>query len=816
MIPKLSRLTTTRLISAGLALAILAVPLAAVAVPSAQEIQGLTTAKKAKAWLGGSVPDKRYTTEPKQGKDPKEAKIFVCQQTERCQPDSPDAVPFVLHKVDFEERVKGKDIWTYLFTPEIDGKKVNPKLQFVFKNVPGSRPATGLTLNGDQKKGPDVDQGRIGDLENFDGTHLASLLKDTSDADAFRKSKKAFAEDLGLPGLAVSSNKSGVNDDGGGDDPFGMAIGKLAEAVLKINGAMSEVLLQTMDVGNLDDVEGLKDAWLTIRTLVNVLFLMVLVAIALMTIMRLDAKSYNIHSLLPLLVFAIIAVNFSLLFANVLTNSAYVLGQPFLESAKELIEAGANTLPDSSAGTDFGSAIVLLIAAVIMLIALAILLFFFVVRVIVIWLLAAMSPLLFLLMVLPLTRSLSKDMLKSLIRWIYLAPIAFLILYVGAQVASPILGKEQFSNEGSNALYHALFYAGAVIAAVVIPFQLGGRIAQLASRHGKRAGGLAGKGGLGLAGGIPLGRGLSVGDVARSGKQFLKQREEQQTGRAAERAAAAGGEIHRRLGGGGLATAITGRDLTQAESATEQLVDKNLKEMQLVGYGDQDMRDIVYAKNGWQGMSMSDLSGDKRAFAESYVGERAAAKGLAANGWWSSDRDMLNKYAHLGYQGLMRDSDPLMASVKKERRRPGQQLGYNDFNGLDMAIQMANTQGDKMGSIIAGTWEYADPNSEFSRANPGAHRLFSEVVGEGFDTGGGQRLRVNTIAMNQTMNETHRNATAQNKRESYARNWRHMGREVQRAIVEGDIESKTQFLPLAGGPQTIEQAREWLRNNQPR
>lgn len=796
-----NRLTLTRLIAAGLALVILALPVAALAAPTAQEIRELGESKEVKDYFGeDDISKDRYRALPEDGENAKDAKIFICpKKTDPCDPEK-DGVPFVVHKIDQVDNDDGEDKWTYLFTPEIDSKKVNPKLQFVYKQTGGTEAQTGLTLNGDQIKGEYVDQGKFSDLEDFRDTNLGKLLD--------KKADKDTVKEFGLPEKAFTTDQTKLLDRGGGDDPFAKAIAKLAEVVLSLNSSMTEVLLATMDVGNLDNVNGLKDAWLTIRTLVNVLFLLVLVTIALTTILRIDTKSYSIHSLLPLLVFGIIAVNFSLLFANIMTNSAYVLGQPFLDSAKGLIETGATRLPEANGDLSFGAAIVLLIAAVIMLIALAVLLFFFIIRVIVIWFLAALSPLLFLLMVLPLTRSLSKDLFKSWVKWVYLAPIAFIILYIGARVAVPVLDGEQFSDEGSNALYHALFYAGAVIAAVAIPIQLGGRIAQLATRHGKRAGMIGGKGGLAALGAVP-----GVGEVKRTGQQFLKQREDSQTGRAAERAAEIGGELHRQLGQGGLATAITGRDLTQAESATEQLVDKDLKEMQLVGYGDKDMRDIVYAKNGWHGMSMSDLSPDKQAFAKSYVGERAAAKGLAASGWWSQDQDMANQYAHLGYQSLIKDSDPLIGHLKKERRRPGQAIGYNDINGLDMAIQLANTQGDKMGSIIASTWDYADPNSSFSRANPGAHRLFSQVVGEGFDTGGGKRLRVNTVAMNQTADFTHRNATAQNKRESYARNFRHFGREVQRSIVEGNITSGSQFLPLNGGPQSIAQAQQWLRDN---
>src|SRR5690606_32684914 len=128
------------------------------------------------------------------------------------------------------------------------------------------------------------------------------------------------------------------------------AVEKAVEAINSLNEAVSNALLWAMETSNPNEVTGLAEAWRTIRDLVNILFMVILAALAIVTIVRLDTKRYNVRSLLPLLIFAIITVNFSFLFATVIVNTAYILSQPFLTAAREIVEH-AGLLGSSSTAT---------------------------------------------------------------------------------------------------------------------------------------------------------------------------------------------------------------------------------------------------------------------------------------------------------------------------------------------------------------------------------------------------------------------------------------------------------------------------------
>lgn len=253
-----------------------------------------------------------------------------------------------------------------------------------------------------------------------------------------------------------------------------------------------DALLNLINIGTLTDNKGLVKAWETLRTFVNYIFILILVVIAFSNMLRIDTERYGVRALLPRLVFAVIAVNFSFLLVQILLNVSYIISQPFISKAFSLLSnpPADGSIIDPSSG--IGQFLITLVLVFAVLIGFIFLFIFFVARIIVIWMLAALSPFVFLFMVLPLTRSLASMWWKNAIKWIFMAPIAFIILYVAAELLATPTGKDTDVN-GPDFLLKVAFFAGAAFAAVMIPLKLGGEVMGRALGAARGGAGLGGK-----------------------------------------------------------------------------------------------------------------------------------------------------------------------------------------------------------------------------------------------------------------------------------------------------------------------------------
>lgn len=695
-----------------------------------------------------------------------------------------DTVRFDLTDVVSRTRGTGnKDSVDYVFSPTSGGKPVAGNFGIVYR-VTGDQRDTAL-VNGKITDGFKIGgAGVVNRLNDFNFTTYATKLANQKDPKAFaNKIGAKFADKKTDLGDYLNSNKN---------DPFVKAVNKLNEIVADLNNSVVDGLKWAVDVRGLLDNPGVINGWKVARDLVNVLFIIVLAAASILTILRIDTQKYSVHKVLPLLIFCVIAVNFSLLAATIMTNSASVLGAPFLGGAQQLLASQPGIT--NGAGS-LGQAVVLLIAQLIMLIGLAVLLFFFVIRIIVVWLLAIFSPLLFILMVLPLTRGEGKKLLQSWIKWVYMAPIAFFILYMGSQMPFQSLVSQSGSDSGAIALLNAIFYGGVVIAAVMIPMALGGRImGQVAGRGGKAVG-VGGKAGMGVASSLPLvGTGMTIGEARRTAGAFLEQRQAGQKGRAEERAAAISTTISDALNSNNAATAITGLDATQAQGFLERQVDHQKEVMEKTGVDLAAMRRIVAFKMG--DLPGTELSQLEHAYAHQKVGELAAVKGLAQAGWW--DHDTLDHYAYTGYQTLMAGSDPLLGNVKKTYRGGG--LRRNDINLIDLGVAMREADSESMKKVMAQVWRRADPNSRESRdwmaAGHGeALQVWRDVLGPGLPEAGG--MKINPVALRDVMDVKARNKGSQEKREAIGQIYRSFHETAQRNIREGNASDGNEWVELA-------------------
>lgn len=268
--------------------------------------------------------------------------------------------------------------------------------------------------------------------------------------------------------------------------PIKWALNILKAGVGFLLGLAKSAAVDASQIGNLTGYEGLVESWQTIRDLVNLLFVLILCVVAFSNILRFDTEKYGIRALLPRLVFAVIAVNFSLIMATIIVDAAQVLGAPFAHSVQMVTDNLPIDENDANIG-DVGQALIMLFLALILAIVLLILALMYLVRFVMIVLLAALSPVAFLFMVLPLSRGLARMWFSNMMKWAFMAPISFIILFIGGNF---ITAADSFGN----VLLGLGVFVIMIIAAVMIPIQLGGRVMAMASKPGGKLGGMIGRG----------------------------------------------------------------------------------------------------------------------------------------------------------------------------------------------------------------------------------------------------------------------------------------------------------------------------------
>lgn len=490
---------------------------------------------------------------------------------------------------------------------------------------------------------------------------------------------------------------------------FAQAMQNALESVASFLGGLidglSNALGDIVDVGTIAQVPGLTNAWKTIRDFVNIIFILILSVVAFSTIIRFDTEKYSVRALLPRLVFAVIAVNFSLLLVQILTNFAFIVSQPFQETAFALVtNPPANgSLIEPSAG--IGEAAMAILVLLVIIIAMVILLCFFVVRILVIWLLAALSPFVFLFMVLPVTRSLAGAWWKNAVKWIFMAPIAFVILFIAAEVVSG--GRETAqSTEDPGFILKIGFFAGALIAAVIIPMKLGGEVmgravsgAQKSGRFGRKGAGLgakaAGASAMMAADKVPSGGGVKLGTRMRATGMALglPQKSTSPGSRAAFRQGRAEEHLQNQIAEGKGAGRLVGASAGQITQARQQALAKANKEMaQITPSG---KRRIAYAQSGLgkvgkngevfdeSGNSLGLLQKDEKEFAKSRLHSEAAYSDLAQAG--QDSPQLAEAYAPSGLPQL-NAHNPVTASLDRNgqysERAIGSKIAYATHDNL--------------------------------------------------------------------------------------------------------------------------------------
>lgn len=504
------------------------------------------------------------------------------------------------------------------------------------------------------------------------------------------------------------------------------ALNSVKEGIADLFGWIKKALLGVINVGSLSDNAGLLNAWKTIRDFVNLLFILVLIAVAFSNILRLDTEKYGARALLPRLVFAVIAVNFSFLLVQILVNVSYIISQPFLSKAMEMLSnpPANGSLIDPSNG--IGQFLITMILVLAVLIGFVVLFVFFVVRILMIWLLAALSPFVFLLMVLPLTRSMASMWWKNTLKWVFMAPISFVILFIAAEFLASNNAREDIN--GPDFLLKVAFFAGAAFAAVLIPLKLGGEVMGRAAGAAKAAGMFgASKGGKFAVGAGVAAAGGSKNPLkfGRQGEALLEQRQSNQKQEASLAAATASGNVSDRLSGGGAvgraaAGTLTGGSASTVSAQRAAVVDKFANDIAKNGrIGMAERRQIA---DGDHAELTRNGHHDAAALARTTEGRQAAGRLLAKEGLLSqsyldgmSDTHRAEQFA-AGNNKFMQDVDPMLAGLNhnQELSDTSQQIVHAamasadpsnakhfKYEGMHQSLQTAAPGSDRHRAAVA-------------------------------------------------------------------------------------------------------------------
>ncbi len=238
------------------------------------------------------------------------------------------------------------------------------------------------------------------------------------------------------------------------------------------------------------------DIWNAIRIICNSLFIIGLLIIAFANVLQLQIDMYAIKAILPRFIAAVILVNFSLVLCRVILDFANLLSKEVItiSNVGEIEGISSYLFKEMKTGIEeFGQGVGLyltsIIFAIIAGIASLLLAGMLLIRVLMVWFLVIVAPVAFLLMVLPFTRGIYSTWWKWYARFIFMGPVAALILAIGSRMAQ---GFSTLPGDFSGSAWLIPFFCIAmVLAAFAVPTMLGGAIMGAAVSMARRAGGLA-------------------------------------------------------------------------------------------------------------------------------------------------------------------------------------------------------------------------------------------------------------------------------------------------------------------------------------
>jgi len=225
----------------------------------------------------------------------------------------------------------------------------------------------------------------------------------------------------------------------------------------------------------------IREVWGMLLTTANSLLILILVAIAFMEILRINANTYGIKKLIPTLLLAVIAANFSFLISRILVDASSV-AMTFFTNTSAVDNSLGLEMPQFNFDGGF-DAFLNSITILAIGIGALVLAFLFLFRNWVVYVLIMVSPLAFLAMILPQTKSLFNQWWSYMLRWTFMPVISIAILWLGFQLG----------NISDNSFMMRILTLATIIMAIMAPFKVGGSLMnQFGNLTVKKAGKWAG------------------------------------------------------------------------------------------------------------------------------------------------------------------------------------------------------------------------------------------------------------------------------------------------------------------------------------
>ncbi|MFA5926722.1 MAG: hypothetical protein WCT32_05560 [Patescibacteria group bacterium] len=266
-----------------------------------------------------------------------------------------------------------------------------------------------------------------------------------------------------------------------------------------------------------DDIKGI---WRNITDLINYLIVAVLIFVAFAQILRINLNTYGVKKIIPSLIFAIVATNFSYLFCRFLVDIANVLLSLFVSPNSAVITNQFTNIifdprPSSDGRTitnlfELALDIVFIYASGILMFILG---YLYLIRNWVIYFLVAISPIAFMSMVLPQTKSVFNQWWSNFVKWTFMPVVSIFWIWLGTAWFTKI-------PDSSNKTMLFVFALVCLYMAIKTPFSMGGQVMQQWGNLGKkvwnRTGGDLGKAAWRNTGGKGVGWAKNQYDTAKA------------------------------------------------------------------------------------------------------------------------------------------------------------------------------------------------------------------------------------------------------------------------------------------------------------
>ena len=242
------------------------------------------------------------------------------------------------------------------------------------------------------------------------------------------------------------------------------ALSAIAHIIIELVGKLLIVLIEILQAvvtyNDFINADAVDRGWRLVRDIANMAFLIIFIAIAFATIMRVE--QYEWKKLLPKLLIMAILVNFSKTVAGLILDAAQVIMITFvngfkLVAAGNLIRSfGLNDLlairefsggdvggvtPNSIAAASILAVVLLVIATI----TVGVVVLMFLIRIVYLWILIILAPIAFLLAATPGFSSKFNDWWNKFIRYAFLGPIMAFFLWLSFTVMAGVPGNDNLA-----------------------------------------------------------------------------------------------------------------------------------------------------------------------------------------------------------------------------------------------------------------------------------------------------------------------------------------------------------------------------------